>query len=62
MICCVKEYAKVFFTKVIGLAVMCQNCEVDADLAFTIGNLMAVHLLYLLPLLRVIDRTAHTGT
>ena len=40
------EYAKNLFTKVTGLAVMLQICAVAADLACSLGNVLAVHLLY----------------
>ena len=48
------EYAKNLFTKVTGLAVMLKICAVAADLACSLGNVLAVYLIYLYHPIRVL--------
>ena len=62
MLWCVMVYAKVFFAKVTGLAVLCQNCAVAADLACPLDNLVVVHLLSRCPPLHVLEIIIHKGS
>ena len=56
------EYDKIVFTKVTGIAVMLQICAVAADLVYSLGNVLAVHLLYCYYPIRVLQISTQTGT
>ena len=55
-------YFKNLFTKVTGLAVLCQHSSVAADLVGPLDNLIVVHLLSRCPPIHVIEITQHTCT